>query len=209
MSAELELMQSIKAKWGDSISAACGGAAPTAQAALQTFLAALIANETGGNADAKRFEPAVHLALWEVLLGRKAAYGSIGGRDLILFVAGLSQTPVNAPQSLRTDAFQRLDALATSWGLTQIMGYHCFDPQIYLGVPADRMDWISGLKDGAKSLVVTVRMLAQFAQRFHLDLARDDEALFRCWNSGQPNGQTHDPLYVSNGLARMAIWTSL
>src|SRR5271167_1466010 len=119
---DLELMQSIKTKWGDLITEACATSSVPA-----AFLAALIGNETGGNANDKRFEKSVLASLWEVLLGRKAAYGSITTKNLVLYVAGLSTPPVNPPASLPSDSFQRVDALATSWGLTQIMGYHILE----------------------------------------------------------------------------------
>jgi len=30
--------------------------------------------------------------------------------------------------------------------------------------------------------------------------------LFRCWNTGRPDGKTADPAYVENGLRRMEIY---
>ena len=48
-------------------------------------------------------------------------------------------------------------------------------------------------------------LIHEFAARFHLDPQRDFEALFRCWNTGRPNGQTYDPAYVEKGLRRAAL----
>jgi hypothetical protein len=191
---DLELMQSIKTKWGTAIEAARSTSALPGQ-----FLAALVANESGGNPDAKRFEKNVFAALWEVLLGRKAAYGSIGRSDLVAYVTGIPGTPTNAPANLPGDAFQRVDALATSWGLTQILGYHI------LGSGKT----IAGLQDPAIHLVMAVWLLSDFARVFHLDVTKDFEQLLRCWNGGHPTAQTFDPNYVANAMNRMDAWNSL
>jgi hypothetical protein len=189
-----QLMTFIKNQWADVIlSAATTSSVPAG------FLAALVANESGGHNDARRFEPKVLAALWEVLLGRKTAYGSISRAALVQFVAGNGAAPGGAPQSLPADAFQRLDGLATSWGLTQIMGYHV------LGTSHD----VEDLTVPDVHFQQCLRMLGAFASEFSLDLATDFSELFRCWNTGRPDGQTFDPAYVNNGLARMAIWTSL
>jgi len=193
---EQQLMQSIKQKWGAGITAACAlSSVPPA------FIAALIANESGGNPDAKRFEPRVLLALWEVLLGRKAAYGSIGRADLVQFVASPPLSVYSAPTTLPGDTYQRLDSLATSQGLTQIMGYHVLETELSLG-------GIDNLKSGAGNLTAAIRLLAQFAHRFQLALASDFPPLFACWNTGAPDpAKTFDPNYVPNGLARMKIYS--
>ena len=195
---EHDLMQSIKATWGTVIADAC-----KTSRVPPAFIAALIAGESGGKNDAKRFEKSVLTALWEVLLGRKASFGSIGRADLVAFVTGIPGTPINAPRSLPPDSFQRLDVLATSFGLTQIMGYHVLEQSIGHSVDTEE------LKNPNTHLAIAMRLLAQFANRFGLDVMNDFEQLFRCWNTGQPDGRTFDPAYVGNALARMAIWTSL
>lgn len=53
-----DLMQSIKDKWGDAIEDACA-----LSSVPQSFVAALIASESGGNQYARRFEPAVYARL--------------------------------------------------------------------------------------------------------------------------------------------------
>lgn len=189
-----QLMQSIKDTWGTLITSACESSSVPAG-----FLAALVANESGGHNDARRFEPKVLAALWEVLLGRKTAYGSIVRATLLQFVAGLPGSPLGAPQSLPADAFQRVDGLATSWGLTQIMGYHV------LGTSHDLDD----LRTPEPHFSIALQMLARFAEEFSLDVTKDSEELFRCWNTGRPDGQTFDPQYANNGLVRMAVWSSL
>jgi hypothetical protein len=194
---DLDLMQSIKAQWGTAIAAACNVSSVPA-----SFLAALIANESGGNPDAKRFESHVLASLWEVLLGRRAAYGSIARARLVGYVAGVSLPATNVPASLPADAFQRVDALATSWSLTQIMGYHALEPQI-------ATSGMASLKDPAGNLICSTRMLGGFAHSFQLDVTKDFEQMLRCWNGGHPTAQTFDPQYVPNGLARMNLWTGL
>jgi hypothetical protein len=191
------LMQSIKEKWGAAIATTCAMSnVPPA------FLAALIAGESGGNENAKRFEPRVLSALWEVLLGRKAAYGSISTRHLIQFVANTPAIPSVTPQSLPADALQRLDSLATSWGLTQIMGYEVLDPVLSAG-------FLGNLQSPASELPITLRMLAQFAEHFALDVTKNFSEMFDCWNTGRPHSATFDPQYIPNGIARMAIYEAL
>jgi hypothetical protein len=191
---DLELMQDIKTRFGATIAEACSVSSVPA-----AFLAALIANESGGNVNAKRFEHTVLAALWEVLLGRKAAYGSIARASLVGYVAGVPIPTINVPANLPANAFQRVDALATSWGLTQIMGYHALE----FGVTID------ALISPEDSLPVATKMLSGFARSFNLDVTKDFEELLRCWNGGHPTAQTFDPNYVPKGLARMALWSSL
>ena len=190
---DLELMQDIKTRFGAVIAAAC-----SVSSVPPAFIAALIANESGGNVNAKRFEHTVLAALWEVLLGRKAAYGSIARASLVGYVAGVPVPTINVPANLPANAFQRVDALATSWGLTQIMGYHALE----FGVTIDAL--ISP-EDG---LPIATKMLSGFARSFNLDVTKDFEAMLRCWNGGHPTAQTFDPQYVPNGLARMNLWTT-
>jgi hypothetical protein len=191
---EQELMQSIKTAWGAAIAEAC-----STSSIPENFLAALIAGESGGKNDARRFEKNVLLSLWEVLLGRKSAFGSIGRADLVKFTAAFSNGQTHFSDSLPPDAFQRVDGLATSWGLTQIMGYHVLGAGLTL----------DDLRDPAKHLRFSLTMLTGFAHQFQLDVTREFDDLFRCWNTGRPDGTTFDPAYVNNGLARMAVWTSL
>ena len=67
----------IHAKLGATIAAAC-----KMSSAQPDFLAALIANESGGDSNAKRFERGVLDSLWSVLMGRSAHFGSIGLQDI-------------------------------------------------------------------------------------------------------------------------------
>jgi len=194
---EKDLMQRIKDAHGATIASVSETSSVPAE-----FLAALVAGESGGNSDAKRFEPGVLHALWEVLMGRKADYGSIGRADLVYYVSSFSPLTPSPNSMLPSDTYQRLDSLATSWGLSQIMGYHLLER----GTIAPTLE---RLKTPEGNLVFAVHLLAQFAERFQLDVAKEFPSLFRCWNTGEPGGKTFDPAYVNNGLVRMAIWTSL
>ena len=100
------------------------------------------------------------------------------------------------------DAFQRLDALATSWGLTQIMGYEVFDFSA-VSPTIEKIQTVEG------SLQLSSLLLARFAQRWNLDLAADCDQLFDAWNTGRPHAPTADPAYIPKGLARMAIYEGL
>jgi hypothetical protein len=210
---DLELMRKIKMEAGDAIETAChSSSVPPA------FVAALIANETGeqfassgmlGASNARRFEKNVLAALWEVLLGRKAAYGSIGRKDLLLYILsgkvardGQQEGLVTVPDTIPANSLLLLDRLASSAGLTQVMGYHVLET-------ASGCDSTEDLTVPARSLRETIRLLAEFAQRYQLDLASEFPPLFTCWNTGSPNGKTFDPDYVENGLRRMQLYAGL
>jgi len=201
--ANAALMRKIRGSYGAAIDAACKNSNVPA-----SFLAALVANESGGNPDAKRFEKNVLAAIWEVLLGRKTAYGSIPAHDLFLFLVPGAYPPngATALTAVITHALQQLDGLATSWGLTQVMGYHVLE----LG--ADQWS-IDKLQDPLQGLRCSVYLLGNFAREFKIDPAADPTDLLNCWNSGHPAGDpkhpTFDPQYVPNGLARMKAYGEL
>jgi hypothetical protein len=211
MDPETSLMQSIYSQWGELIDSACKlSSVPPA------FLAALVANESGGVSVRKRFEPHVLAALWQVLMGRTAAYGSIGRDDVLKFVMNAdpaSTDPLllgNSPSPLFgvTTEMLLFDTLATSWGLVQIMGYEAVE---------FHTNGVKALQSPSSELPIALKMLAQFAQRFDLDLAMkpgvnadaDAAGFFSCWNTGRPHSPTADPLYVPNGLKRMKIYAQL
>jgi hypothetical protein len=193
------LMQSIHTKWGSAIAAACAkSTVPPA------FLAALAANESGGDPDAKRFEKGVFADLWEVLQGRKALYGSINRDAILAYLASSAPVNLSVPgagyvRSIISGALQQLDGLANSWGLTQIMGYEAIAFSTSL----------AALEDPASELQCTLRMFAQFGSRFGLDLGKDFSELFSCWNTGRAHAPTADPQYIPNGLVRMQIYQNL
>jgi len=169
-------MQRIHAQWGEAISAACKySSVPPA------FLAALIALESGGEPAAKRFEKHVYNKLISVQRGYADRYGALSRRDL---------------QPLSDDGIRNL---ATSWGLTQIMGYHV----------ARRPGGIEILLNVETHLKFALGLLAEFAERYGLNVTLEFAELFRCWNTGKPYGETYDPKYVENGLRRLAIYREL
>lgn len=197
---ELALMESIHAKYSAEIEIACRNTA-----IAPAFVAALIANESGGNLDARRFEKNVLAALWEVLLGRKATYGSISRDDLLGYLpAGLLSAASAARlfsggPGLLTPVLQRFDDLASSHGLTQIMGYEVFDFSA-ISPTIDKLHTAEGC------LQMTILMLQKFVIRWALDPASDFSQLFDAWNTGRPHAPTADPQYIPNGLRRMALY---
>lgn len=203
MKTELELMQSIHEKYGAEIEIACRNTA-----IAPAFVAALIANESGGDLNARRFEKNVLAALWEVLLGRKATYGSIGRDDLLQYLsAGLLSAAsaarlLSGGPGLLTTVLGRFDDLASSHGLTQIMGYEVFDFSA-VSPTIDKLHTTGG------SLQLTIMMLQQFVIRWKLDPASDTSQLFDSWNTGRPHAPTADPNYIPNGLRRMAVYSGV
>ncbi len=218
------------------------------------FLAALTANESGGDTHAKRFEPGVYEHLKRVAAGQVTSYGSIvksllekeieresqaqaadhheaqpaaaaGVAEAANHTAAQATAATDAqsdqhpgsPAAAKAESYhtQHLTAdfaaasapalsaledaairrLATSWGLTQIMGYHM------LGRPEP----VEKLCDPAFHYRLAARMIEDFAARFRLDPRRDFEPLFRCWNTGRPDGKTFDPAYAENGMRRIEI----
>jgi hypothetical protein len=193
---DAELMAEIRTRWGALIAQVCHtSSVPPA------FLAALIAGESGGDPNAKRFEPGVLASLWQVLLGRKTNFGRVGRVQLRAYAqTGSLVIPCPLDYSL-----QRLDGLASSWGLTQIMGYNALVGTFPQGV----VEQAEVLADPGVNLCHSIIMLAAFAHEFELDLAKHFVDMFRCWNTGTPIGQTTDPRYVDNGLARMKLYSDL
>lgn len=185
-----QLMQSIRTNYGAAIVPIIAS-----RKIPPAFVAALIANETGGNPHATRFEKDVLATLWEVLLGRKAAFGSIAATTILAHVAP-------TPDYNFGVTLQRIDSLATSWGLTQIMGYQVL--QLFgAGAPGRAPEDLTEINF---CFDVTARLLTQFAAAWRLDPSREFEQLFRCWNTGHPEGKTADADYVANGLRRMELY---
>lgn len=201
MDPNVDLMAKVHTRWAEVIEITCRSSSiPPA------FLAALIANESGGDPNVTRFESGVLGSLWQVLTGRKTAYGSITRSDLYLFALPKEIPAIAGDLSeiatVFSGSFDNLGSLATSFGLTQIMGYHLLEGD--LGISA-----ISDLVKPQSSLLATLRLLAKFAKEFDLDLATEAASLFTCWNTGHPAGKTFDPEYTPNGLLRMHLYGSL
>ena len=189
------------------------GAASRSSSVPPEFLGALTANETGGNNSAARFEPAVYRHLAAVVAGQSPAYGSIHAEALLAKLGRVVHpkadefhshflTPpfgANYQEQLTALKDEGLRELATSWGYTQIMGYHM----------VERRATVRDLLDPAIHFRVALELLAEFAAAHQLDLATEFAEMFSCWNTGQPYGKTYDPHYVQNGLARMAGYREL
>jgi len=184
---ELDLMRRVRRLAGPHIEAI----APVTSVPA-AFLAALTANESGAwlirnTVIPPRFEPAVYRALQAVRDGVREHYGQVTRKMLL--------------GCLDVD----LSRYGSSWGLTQIMGWHA------LRWGAD----LSKLNRAERHYIFTVRLLVENASDFGLDLTRDFEEMARVWNTGRPaddprteriEGKTHDPEYVPNLLRRMEIW---
>jgi len=121
------------------------------------------------------------------------------------YVAGFTATPITAPRTLPANVFQRLDELAHSWGLTQIMGYHILE---WLSI-AGWYRTIDDLRKPEANLRSAVLLLTQFANEFSLDLGKNFGELLHCWNAGSPAAATFDPQYVPNALRRMDLYGSM
>lgn len=194
---ELRLIEGIRARYSSFIDPACRSTAfPPA------LLAALVANETGLDGSQTRFEPQVFDQLADVFVGRRSSFGSIGAKDLADFVSSSVAGNVNVAQR----AIRVLMNLATSWGPTQIMGYHVlgYHP------PLSTIKSIGNLTDFSTHFAVAVELLGVFQKEFRLaDPRVDSSGYFHCWNSGSPGGRTFDPDYAANGVRRMAVYESL
>jgi|SRR5882724_1223993 len=191
---QVALMRIVRGHWRADIAAAVESTIVPA-----AFLAALVANETGGNAQAVRFEPAVFSELAEVILGKRKAYSPRGVQHPLMRPELLNYIEPPGTSDF-ADCLERLAELATSRGLTQIMGWHSVE--MARPTPGPQLT-------PTFYLHFTVELLAYFASHYTLDQAKDFPELFRCWNTGEPDGQTFDPHYVSNGLSRMDVYAQL
>lgn len=179
----------IRTKWGRQIAAACAGTAVP-----ESFLAALVANETGGDQTKTRFESSAFGQMCEVVAGQRAHYQNLGAQDF--------QLP---PAVSMKDGLRILKDYATSRGLTQIMGYQALLFNRSFSV----------FSDPDEHLKFAVILLVQFANRWDLELPEPNDArnvsdlekLFACWNCGRPFPEkTFDPHYCANGLLRMNLY---
>jgi hypothetical protein len=149
----------------------------------KSFIMALTAGETGqwliNNAEVPiRFEPSIYAALLDVQRGSKKNYGEI------------------TTAMLASTADAELRDYASSWGLTQILGY----------ITLAWKEPLSLIQNPATHYNGTLRLLGEFERSFWLDPTKDFEEFARCWNSGSPHGKTYDPNYANNLIERMAAW---
>jgi len=211
--AERRLLERVCARCAELISEACRYSSVPPE-----FLGALVANESGGNPQALRFEPAVYRHLKALAEGKRPTYAGFSRQGLEEELAEMLHPKADSfhevfltgpfrvghARELAASRDEALRELATSWGLTQIMGYHL----------VGRKGTVRDLLEPRFHFRLGLELLAQFAERYQLDLAREFAEMFRCWNTGQPYGPPHgpptyDPNYVENGLRRMAIWIRL
>lgn len=208
---ESDIMQAVKQACG----AALDDFSPSTAVPV-AFWAALTANESGANilrGDAigsiTRREPAVftHLAL--VAAGFQPRYGSIALSDLVQADDQQSTRPVachtpfalQAPSLITANTQTQLSvadllAWATSWGWTQLMGYHAIEWKVA----------VDDLVDPEKHYRFAAKLMDGFIRQFKLDPAKDFDGMARCWNTGRPDGVTYDPKYVPNLHRRMQLW---
>jgi hypothetical protein len=200
--AERRLMSRVFKRCGGFIRAACA-----ASSVPPEFLGALVANESGGNPRAARFEPLVYRHLCAVAKGAEPVYAMLRAHDLATEVDDMlhpksddfhtrfltTSFGANHEEEFAALADEALRELATSWGYTQIMGYHM----------VGRGGTVRDLLDPAFHFHTALQLLAEFADEYQLNLAHEFEEMFRCWNTGKPYGRTFDPGYVAHGLARM------
>lgn len=139
------------------------------------YLAALISLESHppGNSKSSRFEEKIYQRLLRAKAGEP--YGQITAREL----AGKSD--------------RELRELATSYGLTQIMGFHC----LRLGCSIVDLKGPYHLEWAAAWMQ---RMYGKHARK------KDWTSCFRMHNTGRPDGKTHRADYVEKGLLRMAYY---
>jgi Transglycosylase SLT domain len=212
-------MDAIESLWGTNLRAAVA-----ASSVPEALLAAIVGNESSGNPGAQRFESGVFFRLAKVIRGSQATFAPAGCRaplkrnDILAYCAPGELLPSELSTSYQGPPFAplppgaaphalgwalgRLQELATSYGLTQIMAWHLVEMAGFAG-----WGWTVGdLALPQANLRCAVALLTYFAERYNLDLATDAEQLLRCWNTGEPDGQTYDPQYVGNGLARMAAY---
>lgn len=197
-------MERIHQTWHDTILQATRNSP-----VVPEFLAALTANESGGNPAARVFEAGVYGRLEAVIKGEDRAFGSLLAADLVAAAVknfGVQEeSPVlESPGDLAYGSSaappeRALREMATSWGLTQIMGYQV-------------IRWNRNVQDllhPVSHYQFAVELLEDLGRRFHLSLAQDFEALFRAWNTGNPGGDTFDPEYAAQGIQRMRIYASI
>jgi hypothetical protein len=140
------------------------------------YLAALISLESSppGNKRSERFEPVVYERLTELkVLGRP--FGGIP-REFVLH---------KSDKALRE--------LSTSYGLTQIMGFHCRE----LGCS------IQDLRSEYHLQWAVAYMQSNYGRQAK---KQDWQACFRIHNTGHPQGTTSRKDYVERGLIRMKYY---
>lgn len=141
-----------------------------------SYLAALISLESypPGNWVSERFEPKVYDRLIQL-------------RD-----NGKSFANINR-EKLRKISDTEIRMLSTSYGLTQIMGYHCLD----LGCSIDDLK-------SSDHLLWSIAYIRKHYLKYIIE--KKWEECFRLHNTGNPYGKTHNKDYVEKGIVRMKYY---
>jgi hypothetical protein len=204
--AERALMVRIYETWNGEIVKATRNSGVSAP-----FLAALTANESGGDPVAQAFEPEIFERLQAVVQGEQHTFGSIMAADLVRLAQEDVETEEASPMLGAVQGAKQfadvspavqekvLRQMATSWGLTQIMGYETIN----------RKTTVQDLLNPALHYEFAVELLEELSRRFRLNSSKDAGPLFRCWNTGHPNGETSDPDYVSRGIQRLSVYSAI
>ncbi len=110
-----------------------------------------------------------------------------------------------------TNDLEKLKSLATSYGPGQLMGYHYFmkfglKPENYMNLTMEQ-----GIKYLCDFMALEHQRVIYpvFHGKGPDGVIRDYppyEQLLRIWNTGQKNGNTFDPLYVSNATTVATIY---
>ena len=189
---------------GPFVRAACAGTEVP-----EAFLAGLISNENAQLLEwPSRFEPRVFRALRLVKLGlyvRRTKWGV--ARDY----NGITRA------HLQLATPQHLTALATSWGDTQVMGYHAFtlhcsvsdlqDPSQHLPLAVRLLGLNSGAAAERQGRTNYFRLAALASGPSERDQAF--ECILRTWNGGGPKAATFSPAYVPHALAVIQAYERL
>jgi hypothetical protein len=206
--AERKLVKRVYERSNRDIQAACAYSSVPPE-----FLGALTANESGGDPNAVRFEPAVYSHLKALATGKSSVYSGFRVAELEAEVQEVlhpkaaqfharflgASLPVERGEQFAELEDETLRELASSWGFTQIMGYHLIG----------RRGTVQDLLEPPFHFRLAVELLSEFAEDFRLDLTREFEEMFRCWNTGSPYGETFDAAYVANGLLRMNLFREM
>lgn len=178
-------MRSIHENCGQVIAEATGG-----DAVVNSLLAAITANESGGSRQAFRFVPENHQRLIEFLNG--------GGSQL----HGVTRAQVEKRLSAAGSEVERaalLKKLAGLHGYTQIPGYY----SIIWKAPVEE------LAEKTRHFVFAMLLVERICKEFELDPAVHPVELGRCWNAGHPNGRTRSALYSWRLQERMKLYQEI
>ena len=176
-----KIAEQIRERFGSLVSKACENSV------VPTFLlAGLIGVEAGkdraGNLkpEATRFEKGVYEDLLSL---RDNGFCYVGGKKRTTY-SGIKRSQI------QTASDADLRALATSYGLTQIMGWHVIN---------NLKCTIADLRDPEKHLGYAVKLLEIVGGEYLRQ--KDFASVLRIWNTGSPAGKTYHASYVSNALA--------